>query len=631
MLAAPASNTIDTSKYENQDVCNFVIRMYDQVLGRKPDSEGLDHWYNKLVNKEIEGANLVDGFVSSDEFKNKPLSTTEFLDIMYSAILDRKPDAQGSQNWSEVLSYGVSRKYISAQFVGSDEFNRLCAAYNISQGHIDLSENRDKNLTITKFVSYFYQNCLNRQGDTNGLNDWTGGLLSQSLTGTNIADGFIFSDEFQNKGLNADEFVKLLYQTILTRTADSDGLNDWTTRLDNGVSQHYVTANFILSQEFTDLCNNYGIRKGDPVISENRDKNYDMTSLVTYLYRNILKRSPASTDLNDWTGRLLNHEFTATELANTFFSGDEYKSKNVSDTDFIKDLYVALLRREPSSVEIQDQLALIQNAGNDRQPLLNTVSESKEYREILFPMGIAPIQNGWFDIKGDTFYFSDKNKYIGWLWADGQRYYLNPTYNGARQTNGWQVVDGWQFYFNDRGELVQDVDALIGPQDSYMIKVYKSGNYAIVFAKDANGNYTIPVKSLLTSCGYATPTGGFYTPAKFRWLEMLGGCQGQWCTQIVGDFLFHSVPYMTTDNRTLYTDAMYNYLGTTASHGCIRLQAGDAKWMYDNCKLGTYVYIDGNENAGPFDKPAFSPLPSWHTWDPTDPTAYYLCQQHGCH
>jgi len=56
-----------------------------------------------------------------------------------------------------------------------------------------------------------------------------------------------------------------------------------------------------------------------------------------------------------------------------------------------------------------------------------------------------------------------------------------------------------------------------------------------------------------------------------------------------------------------------------------------AQWIYDNCSLGTHVNIDPYTNSGPFDKPAFEPLPSWHTWDPTDPTAAYLCQQYGCH
>ena len=196
---------------------------------------------------------------------------------------------------------------------------------------------------------------------------------------------------------------------------------------------------------------------------------------------------------------------------------------------------------------------------------------------------------------------------------------------------GWTYVDGYKLYFNNDGQLVQDVDYLIGPQDSYFIKVYKWGNYLIIFAKDGDNGYTIPVKAMIASCGESTPTGDYWTPNKFRWLTMVGGSKAQWCTQIIGSYLFHSVPYRIADNSTLYTDLMYNWLGTTQSLGCIRLRAGDSKWIYDNCSLGTHVNIDPYVNEGPFDKPAFEPLPSWHTWDPTDPTAYYLCQQHGCH
>ena len=64
----------------------------------------------------------------------------------------------------------------------------------------------------------------------------------------------------------------------------------------------------------------------------------------------------------------------------------------------------------------------------------------------------------------------------------------------------------------------------------------------------------------------------------------------------------------------------YNKLGTVASHGCIRLRAGDAKWIYDNCDIGTKVTIYDNKKVpGPFDKPKAQKLSSSHTWDPTDP------------
>ena len=84
------------------------------------------------------------------------------------------------------------------------------------------------------------------------------------------------------------------------------------------------------------------------------------------------------------------------------------------------------------------------------------------------------------------------------------------------------------------------------------------------------------------------------------------------------------------NNTTLSVNA-YNKLGTTCSHGCVRLTAGDAKWIYDNCKLKTKVIVYSSDNAGPFGKPTAYKLPSWHRWDPTDPNVKSKCRKKGCH
>ena len=151
------------------------------------------------------------------------------------------------------------------------------------------------------------------------------------------------------------------------------------------------------------------------------------------------------------------------------------------------------------------------------------------------------------------------------------------------------------------------------------------------FTRDERGNYTVPVKAMITSCGNATPVGTFYTPAKWRWCTMIKNSEAQWVTQVVGDYLLHSVPYDRRDPSTLRVTTMYNWLGTTQSSGCIRLTAGDAKWIYDNCGLGTRVVITASESGGPIAKPSFEPIPDWHTWDPTDPNMQHLCDQKGCH
>jgi len=187
-----------------------------------------------------------------------------------------------------------------------------------------------------------------------------------------------------------------------------------------------------------------------------------------------------------------------------------------------------------------------------------------------------------------------------------------------------------RLYYDNQGHVIEDTTGITGGFSNYEIYVNKKKDIITVYGKD-NGVY-VPVKRFICSDGGTnTPEGTFYTPAKYRWQTLMGPSYGQWCTRIKGGVLFHSVFYNSKNNPKALSVKAYNKLGTTCSHGCIRLTAGDAKWIYDNCKIGTKVIIYSKNGYEPFSKPTSYKLPSWHTWDPTDPTSYYLCQQKGCH
>lgn len=136
----------------------------------------------------------------------------------------------------------------------------------------------------------------------------------------------------------------------------------------------------------------------------------------------------------------------------------------------------------------------------------------------------------------------------------------------------------------------------------YLIKVNKKMCTVTIYEKDKNGDYTVPVKAMLCSTGAATPLGTFKTPEKYRWRLLMGDVWGQYSTRIVGGVLFHSVWYYEQDPSTL-SNRQYNNLGKMVSHGCIRLNVEDVKWIYDNCPLGTTVVIYNSDNPGPLGKP----------------------------
>ena len=159
---------------------------------------------------------------------------------------------------------------------------------------------------------------------------------------------------------------------------------------------------------------------------------------------------------------------------------------------------------------------------------------------------------------------------------------------------------------------------------TYYIRVNVAANTITVYGQDENKEYTIPVKAFVCSTGTATPHSGVYaTPQKFEWVDLFGGVYGQYSTQIVGHILFHSVPYRRKYDKASLIYNYYDRLGTKASAGCVRLTVADAKWIYDNCELGTNVeFYDDLNNPGPLGKPTSQKISSntaLRNWDPTDP------------
>lgn len=157
----------------------------------------------------------------------------------------------------------------------------------------------------------------------------------------------------------------------------------------------------------------------------------------------------------------------------------------------------------------------------------------------------------------------------------------------------------------------------------YYIKINYSANTVTVYGLDSDGNYTVPVKAMVCSTGKATPTSGVYrTQNKYQWKLLNGNVYGQYSTRITGSILFHSVPYSTNSKNSLIS-RYYDQLGIKASAGCIRLTVIDAKWIYDNCPLGTKVEIYSSSNPGPLGKPSAKKISSYPNyvkcWDPTDP------------
>jgi lipoprotein-anchoring transpeptidase ErfK/SrfK len=158
----------------------------------------------------------------------------------------------------------------------------------------------------------------------------------------------------------------------------------------------------------------------------------------------------------------------------------------------------------------------------------------------------------------------------------------------------------------------------------YYIKINISANVVNIYKKDNQNNYTIPYKVMICSVGENTPKKGIYEiDYKYRWLALVGNVYGQYCTRIVGNILFHSVPYKTNKDPGSLKSEEYDKLGEIASAGCVRLKVEDAKWIYDNINKKTKVEFYEDQNPGPLGKPELFKISNYDepykNWDPTDP------------
>ena len=158
----------------------------------------------------------------------------------------------------------------------------------------------------------------------------------------------------------------------------------------------------------------------------------------------------------------------------------------------------------------------------------------------------------------------------------------------------------------------------------YYIKVNYGAQVVTIYKKDTDGNYTIPVKAMVCSTGEATPTSGVYKiKERWNWLGLQGNVYGHYSTQIVGNILFHSVPYLERGNPASLEYWEYDKLGTYASAGCVRLTVVDALWIFNNCARGTLVEFYSSSNPGPLGKPTAKKISNatgeLKNWDPTDP------------
>ena len=250
---------------------------------------------------------------------------------------DEKSHYEGHNYDLKKGTYYICFTYRDVKYTG-DYTIALSQDGQSNPGPVNPSEEK-----ITGFVERMYSYCLSRSADPDGRTYWVNQLKTGAKTGAEVAEEFIFSFESTKREQSNEEFVKLLYLTMMDRNPEENGFRYWTDLLNSGQKTRYqVAAGFIDSDEFKGICSNYGINRG----SINGDAVAPIEKFVARFYQLALERTPEQAGMYYWVARLKNHQDNGATVAEKFFFSDEMLGKNNSNEKYIELLYSVMMDRQ---------------------------------------------------------------------------------------------------------------------------------------------------------------------------------------------------------------------------------------------------------------------------------------------
>ena len=203
---------------------------------------------------------------------------------------------------------------------------------------------------------------------------------------------------------------------------------------------------------------------------------------------------------------------------------------------------------------------------------------------------------GWKQLRGTWYYLTPASGAMatGWLDLNGTWYWLDGS--GAMAT-GTRTIDGRTSLFNKNGawlgydkveELFTKWAQAESSSTNWLVLVDTSRCKVGIF-HGSKGNWALQRMMDCAPGKSSTPTkkGRFTVGSKGYYFDS-GSARCFYFTQFSGNYLFHSVLYAQTSSPQRVTDAT---MGRPASHGCVRLQLSNAKWIYDNIPRGSKVYV----------------------------------------
>ena len=143
-----------------------------------------------------------------------------------------------------------------------------------------------------------------------------------------------------------------------------------------------MTKAFVESAEFSDICTEYGITRGDFAAVG------DIERFVTRFYTICLGRPADQKGHWGWVVNLRDKHMNGAQIAEAFFFSEEFVNKNVSDEVYVATLYRTILGREADAAGLAGWVEQLQSNQMSRRDILGAFIESTEFTGLCAGYGI---------------------------------------------------------------------------------------------------------------------------------------------------------------------------------------------------------------------------------------------------
>ncbi len=299
-------------------------------------------------------------------------------------------------------------------------------------------EPKEEHADLKKFVKNIAEN-------DDQANEFVNKLLAHEMNAADALRDFFSKKNYDDNEEGRKQLIADLCKYVYMDESASD--NEYSSKkvfFDYGMSKTYFLMRFVHSDPFDNFCKAEGIDRGNIELTENRDKNVQVTDYIQKIYNIVLGRRADINGLNSWTGEMINNGKTAATVLAGFLNSEEFRNRKTSDEEYAAILFRMCRGIEPEEKELKEFVESTLAKGHTREAVLRKFVRSDEFGkycdEHKIPRGEINV-GGW-----STNY-------------DGFKIYISP--DTGLMERGYVQVNGIPCYFDNDGSLRTDWSDLV--------------------------------------------------------------------------------------------------------------------------------------------------------------------------